>query len=132
VIWPGQCSAAFDNSEAAVFSIAVYPAPNDSDTVATMTISDSASEAASADEAKFFHAIARKWTPFSQEIKRVTFRFGEDSDGFPAVWIVVVVPADLKPSKEKIDNLYRATEHFRSDIRNSGTSRWPYVTIETE
>ena len=106
--------------------------PNDNDTVAKMTISDSDSEAASADEAKLFHAIARKWTPLSQEIKRVTFRFGEDSDGYPAVWIIVVVPTDLKPSKEKIDTLYRTTEHFRRDVLNSDTSRWPYVTIETE
>jgi hypothetical protein len=88
--------------------------------------------AASVGEAKLFHDIAQKWTPLSGEIRRVHFRYGEASDGSPAVWITVVIPADLKPTKEKIDALYEATESFRKDILAASTDRWPYISVETE
>jgi hypothetical protein len=87
---------------------------------------------ASGEEAKLFHAIARKWTPLSAEIRRVNFKFGEDSDGSPAVWITVIVPAALKTSKENIDKLYLDTENFRNDVLLSDTNRWPYIAIEVE
>jgi hypothetical protein len=88
--------------------------------------------AASVEEAKLFHDMARKWTPLSNEIKRVHFRFGEDSDGSPAVWITVVVPTDLKPSKRKIAAIYNATESFKRDVMEAETNRWPYINVETE
>jgi hypothetical protein len=87
---------------------------------------------ASADEASVFNAMLRKWTPLSPEIKRVGFRFGEAWDGSPAVWIDVVVPADLSPSKAKINELNRATALFRKDVLEANTSRWPYINVETE
>jgi hypothetical protein len=89
-------------------------------------------EAASFAEAQLFHEIARKWTPLSEDIKRVRFRYGEASDGSPAVWITIIVPADLKPSKEKISALNRATEAFRKDVLEANTDRWPYISVETE
>jgi len=88
--------------------------------------------AASGEEAELFHDIARKWTPLSKEIKGVRFRFGEASDGSPAVWITVLVPEDPKPSKEKINEIYRATESIRRDVLEATTDRWPYINIETE
>jgi hypothetical protein len=88
--------------------------------------------AASAEEAKLFHDLARRWMPLSDEIRRVHFRFGEDSDGSPAVWIIAVVPEDLKPSKEKIRALSELMESFKDDVHQSDTDRWPYTRIETE
>jgi hypothetical protein len=88
--------------------------------------------AASAEEAKLFHDLARRWMPLSDEIRRVHFRFGEDSDGSPAVWIIVVVPEDLKPSKEKIRALSDLMQSFKDDVHRSDTDRWPYTRIETE
>ncbi len=86
----------------------------------------------SPDEAELFDAIARKWEPLPKEIKRVYFRFGEDSGGDPAVWITAVVPEDLKPSKEKINALYEATQAFRNEVFQADTGRWPYIEIVTE
>ncbi len=100
--------------------------------MADLTIDEIAPGAASAEEAKLFHDLARRWMPLSDEIRRVHFRFGEASDGTPAVWIVVVVQDDLKPSKEKIRTLARITESFRKAVHESDTDRWPYISIETE
>jgi hypothetical protein len=100
--------------------------------MATIMADDIEPGAASVEEARLFHAISRKWTPLSKDITRVQFRFGEASDGSPAVWITVVVPADLKPSEDKIKELYRTTEGFRKDVLEADTDRWPYISIETE
>jgi len=86
----------------------------------------------STDEAELFEEIARKWEPLPKEIKRVYFRYGEDSDGYPAVWINLVVPEDLNPSKKKIDALYQATQVFSNDVVEADTGRWPYIKIVTE
>jgi hypothetical protein len=128
----GRSVPALDNADTAAFFTYGYQRPKGNGLVVKVTLGDSDSGAASADEAQVFHAISRKWTPLSHDIRRVEFRFGEDSDGSPAVWITVIVPADLKPSKEKIDNLYYATELFRKDILESDTNRWPYISIQTE
>ena len=98
-----------------------------------MTLGEINPGAASIGEAELFRDIAQKWAPLvSDEISRIDFRYGESSDGSPAVWITVVVPADLRPSKDKINALNRATESIRKDILEADTDRWPYVKIETE
>jgi hypothetical protein len=87
---------------------------------------------ASADEARRFHDIVRKHGPWPEGVRRVEFRFGEDSTGAPAVWIVFVAGDDPNPSKETVAAIRRAAEEVRSDVRRSGTERWPYVMVETE
>lgn len=79
-----------------------------------------------------FHELSRKWLPLPEIIKRVTFRFGDDSDGSPAVWITIVTDGNINPSRAKIEQLHRAAEAFRADVRNSDTDRWPYIDIKTE
>jgi|ERR1700722_9835922 hypothetical protein len=87
---------------------------------------------ATGDEAKVFQDIVRKMGRLPDDIRRVEFRFGEDSEGAPAVWITFVARDDLKPSKEKISTLQRITNQVRSEVIRSGTGRWPYVEIATE
>jgi hypothetical protein len=41
---------------------------------------------------------------------RVNFRFGEDSTGAPAVWIVFVANDDLKSSNERMSAIRRIAE----------------------
>jgi hypothetical protein len=65
-------------------------------------------------------------------VKRVSARFGEDSQGDPAVWITFTARDDLKPSKEKIADLLRVAEEVRSEVIRSGIESWPYVEIATE
>jgi hypothetical protein len=87
---------------------------------------------ASVDEARLFHDIVRKRGPLPPGVQRVEFRFGEDSTGAPAVWIVFIAKDDLKPSSESINAIRRAAEEVRSEVRRTSSERWPYVTIEAE
>jgi hypothetical protein len=88
--------------------------------------------APSGDEAQVFHDIVRKIGRLPDDIRRVEFHLGEDSEGAPAVWITLVARDDLQPSKEKISTLQRITNEVRSQVINSGTGRWPYIEIATE
>lgn len=92
--------------------------------------------AASADEARVFHNIVRKVIgklgSLPEGVQRVDFRFGEDSEGAPAVWIVLQARSDLNPSREKIAEMLRVANEVRSEVFLSGTERWPYVEIATE
>lgn len=85
----------------------------------------------SVDEGKLLQDIVRERVRMPQYVRRVEFRFGEDSTGAPAVWIIFVAHDDLKPSKSKIASLQRAAEEVRSIVL-SETSRWPYIEIATE
>ncbi|MGD0183731.1 MAG: hypothetical protein ABSC25_00595 [Roseiarcus sp.] len=87
--------------------------------------------AATGEEGRFFAELSRS-VPLSAAIKDIDFRFGEDSDGAPAVWITVLASADVNPSKEKIAELSRAAETLRAAVLNSEFKRWPYVQIKTE
>jgi hypothetical protein len=89
-------------------------------------------DAASGDEARLFHDIVRRRGPLPAGVQRVEFRFGEDSTGAPAVWIVFIAKDDLKPSSESINAIRRAAEEVRSEVRRTSSERWPYITIEAE
>jgi hypothetical protein len=89
-------------------------------------------DAATGAEAQFFHDIVRRIGGLPAGVRRIQFRFGEDSAGTPAVWITFVAGDDLKPSKDKIADLRRVTEEVRTEILSSNTERWPYVEIVTE
>ncbi len=86
---------------------------------------------ASINEAKLLNDVVHARVRFPRDVLRVEFRFGEDSAGAPAVWIVLVTHDDLKPSQSKIASLQRAAEEVRSVI-HSESNRWPYVEIATE
>lgn len=88
--------------------------------------------AASGDEARLFHEIVRKHGPLPDGVRRVEFRFGEDSTGAPAVWIVFVAKDDLNPSSESISAIRRVAEEVRSEVRRTNSERWPYIAIEAE
>ena len=86
--------------------------------------------ATSVEEARLFHDIVRRRGPLPAGVERVEFRFGEDSTGAPAVWIVFIAKDDLKPSNENINAIRRVAEEVRSEVRRTNSERWPYVTIE--
>lgn len=88
--------------------------------------------ASPAQEERVFQEIVRNYGKLPEGVSRVDFRFGEDSVGDPAVWIVFHAKDELRPSKESIAALRRAGEAIRSEIRRAGTERWPYITIEVE
>jgi len=86
---------------------------------------------ASINEVKLLNDAVHARVRFPQDVLRVEFRFGEDSTGAPAVWIVLVARDDLKPSRRKIAGLQRAAEEVRSVVHGE-SDRWPYVEIATE
>ena len=87
--------------------------------------------AATGEEGRFFSQL-HSLVPPTETIKQIDFRFGEDSDDTPAVWITIHAKADVNPSKKKIAELNRATETLRSAVLNSQFKRWPYVQIRAE
>ncbi len=94
-------------------------------------ITDRLTGAATGEEARFFSEL-HHLVPLTETIREIDFRFGEDSDAAPAVWITIHASADVNPSRTKIAELNRAAEKLRSAVLNSGFKRWPYVEIRTE
>jgi hypothetical protein len=92
--------------------------------------------AAPADEARVFHDIVRGITQklgrLPDGVQGVDFRFGEDSTGAPAVWVLFKGPDDLKPSKDKIAAMQRFANEVTSEIFRSGSERWPYVEFAAD
>jgi hypothetical protein len=84
---------------------------------------------ASGDEALFFRDLMEKW---SNQRYRLQFRFGEDSDGEPAVWITLFVQPDVNPSRETINEIDQLSESIRNEVINSDFRRWPYIQVKTE
>jgi hypothetical protein len=91
-----------------------------------------AAGAASGKEAQQLQEVLRRHRPWPKGVERVQLRYGEDSEGSPAVWIVFVASNNMETSKEALAAIRHAAEELRSDIRQTGTVRWPYIMIETE
>ncbi len=89
------------------------------------------SGAATGEEARFFSQL-HHLVPLTETIREIDFRFGEDSDDAPAVWITIHASADVSPSKTKIAELNRAAETLRAAVLKSEFKRWPYVEIKAE
>jgi len=89
-----------------------------------------------ADEARVFHDIVRRITQkhgrLPDGVEGVDFRFGEDSTGAPAVWVLFKGPDDLKPSKDKIAAMLSFAKEVTSEISLSGSERWPYVEFAAD
>ncbi len=84
------------------------------------------------EEVERLYDIVRKEGPLPTGVRKIDFRFGEDSTGAPAIWIVLVVRNELNPSSETIGAMRHFAEKVRSKVRTVSDQRWPYVTIEAE
>ncbi len=100
--------------------------------MASPTFQNRLAGAASGEEAKFFRDLSQKFAGRVSDNARMGFRFGEDSDGQPAVWVTLYVPSDLDPNPRTVGNLKRISEDIRTEILSSEFERWPYVQIRTE
>lgn len=87
--------------------------------------------AATGEEGRFFASLSGL-VPLSDTIREIELRFGEDSDGAPAVWITIHANADVNPSDKKLAELNRAVETLRAAVLNSEFKRWPYVQIKAD
>jgi hypothetical protein len=85
---------------------------------------------ASPEEVRRFYDLVRDHGPWPGGIERVEFRFGPDSAGSPAVWIVLIAKDELKPSQARMDAIKQVRDELRAAVRGLGTDRWPYVDIQ--
>jgi len=83
------------------------------------------------EEATLFRDIGRKAGPLPEGVHELRFRFGEDSQGDLAVWIVLVADDDLKPSKAKVESIKQFTRKLQDEIMMSESDRWPYSEVVT-
>ena len=87
---------------------------------------------ASPEEVRRFYDLIRDHGPCPGGIERVEFRFGENSAGAPAVWIVLIAKDEVNPSEQRMEAIGRVREESKAAVRSLGTERWPYVSIEDE
>jgi len=88
--------------------------------------------AASLEEEQALADVVQRHRPWPDGVRDVKLRFGVDSAGEPAVWIVVVARDELNPSRERITAISDFADKIRSDIRRTGSELWPFVAIEAE
>ncbi|HYU14189.1 MAG TPA: hypothetical protein VEK82_16545 [Stellaceae bacterium] len=65
-------------------------------------------------------------------VRRVTFRFGEDQAGDPAVYIEIYVDKETQPTKEKIEELNDFVQIILNDILDQDIDYWPYARTLVE
>ena len=86
--------------------------------------------AATGDEARFFGNLPQQTGKWPEGVERVDLRFGQDSDGSPAVWITIIAKNELAPSRKMIDDLTQYSKKLRDAVVRSEFGRWPYVQIK--
>jgi hypothetical protein len=60
-------------------------------------------------------------------VRRVTFRFGEDQSGDPAVYIEIYVSKETEPTKGKVEELNDFVQIILNDILDHEIDYWPYA-----
>lgn len=90
------------------------------------------SGASSDEEAKFFRDLMEKFAGRVDSRAHADFRFGEDRDGRPAVWVTLYAPSDLGPDPLIVGDLKTIPEDIKKEILSSKFERLPYVRIRAE
>jgi hypothetical protein len=86
--------------------------------------------AATGEEARFFGNLPQQTGKWPDGVERVEYRFGEDTDGSPAVWITIIAKNELTPSRKAVDDLTKYSNKLREAVLNSEFGRWPYIQIK--
>jgi hypothetical protein len=82
------------------------------------------------EEEDFFRNLIKKWENFSGHNHRLAYRLGEDTDGSPAVWIIIFSGDADNPSRETRQEIGEISDNIRDEIINSDFDRWPYFQIK--
>lgn len=72
-----------------------------------------------------------KRRPLPEFVHRYEVELGEDSVGDPAVYVLIYVDDDKKPSKEKLSQLRDLTDSLSQDLIVKLPQRWPYIRIRS-
>ena len=89
---------------------------------------DIALAAVSAKEDRSLRALVRKGK-LPPGVHGFDLEYGQDSTGYPAVWVLFVADDDLKPPAAWIVQLSDLARKVTDDILATGTNRWPYVSF---
>src|SRR5437868_60488 len=65
----------------------------------------------------------------SEYLRRFEIEFGPDSTEKPAVWIHLIVDADLRPSKQKMARLGKLVRKVEAALLRENLGLWPYVDV---
>jgi hypothetical protein len=64
-------------------------------------------------------------------VRGVEAKYGTDSGGEPAIWLIVDVDDDAAPSEDKLDRLNRFALSMKSKLLAAGVEAWPYVQFRS-
>jgi hypothetical protein len=81
--------------------------------------------AATGEEARFFGNLPQQTGEWPDGVEKVEYRFGEDSDGSPAVWITIIARNELSPSRKTVDELTTYSNKLRKAVLNSNITGDP-------
>jgi hypothetical protein len=83
---------------------------------------------ASVEEARTIHKVLskhRREFPFA--VHKFEVRYGEDSAGAPAVWILFFTADDPDLSDDDASRVNRIIRIVKDDLFKAGVRRWPYI-----
>ena len=85
---------------------------------------------ASVDEVERIHGLikSRKLPP---GVKDFEIKFGTDSTGDLAMWILFLVEDDKNPSQEKISKLREFGNQIRTELLSADLRYWPYIDFRS-
>lgn len=64
-------------------------------------------------------------------VRGVEAKYGTDSGGEPAIWLIVDVDDDAAPSEDKLDRFNRFALSMKSKLLAAGVEAWPYVQFRS-
>ena len=84
--------------------------------------------AVSAKEDRLLRALVRQHK-LPPGVHGFDLEYGQDSTGYPSVWVLFVTDDDLKPPAAWIAQLSDLAHKVTEGILAAGTNRWPYVNF---
>jgi hypothetical protein len=92
------------------------------------TIDEAERSGASAEKARQIYRLVEE-NASSEYLRRFEIEFGPDSTEKPAVWIHLIVDADLRPSKQKMTKLGKVVRKVEAALLREDLGLWPYVDV---
>ena len=92
------------------------------------TIGEAERYGASAEMARRIHHLVET-NSSSEFVRRFEIEFGPDSTDSPAVWVHLIVDADLHPSKQKVVKLGKLVRKVQAALLRKNLGLWPFVDV---
>ena len=92
------------------------------------TIDEAERFGASAEKARQIYGLVEA-NASSEFLRRFEIEFGPDSTNSPAVWVHLIVDADLRPSRAKMAKLGKVVRKVQSALLRENLGLWPYVDV---